>query len=60
MTKTTKDIKSFNMRMPKETWMFLKKTSADQEISMTELILRCVDKYKRKFDKRLTSDDANV
>lgn len=60
MTKATQETRSFNLRMPKETWLFLKKTAADQEISMTELILRCVDKYKRKFDKRLTSDDANV
>lgn len=54
------DIKTFNMRMPKETWLFLKRQAAAQEVSMTEIILRCVDKYKKKFDSKLTDDDTNV
>jgi predicted HicB family RNase H-like nuclease len=60
MAKRSNELKSFNMRMPKEMWLFLKKTSASQEISMTELILRCVERYKKKFDSRLTDDDTNV
>ncbi len=56
----TKELKSFNMRMPKETWQFLKRQAAAQEVSMTEIILRCVDKYKKRFDNKLTDDDTNV
>lgn len=48
------------MRMPKELWMFLKKTAAQQEVSMTEIIIRCVAKYKKKFDTKLTSNDTHV
>ncbi len=60
MVKENSDIKTFNMRMPKETWLFLKKQAAAQEVSMTEIILRCVDKYKKKFDNKLTDGDTNV
>ncbi len=60
MAKDTTDFKTFNMRMPKETWLFLKKQAAAHEVSMAEIILRCVDKYKRKFDSSLTSDDIDV
>lgn len=60
MTKTNKELKSFNMRLPKETWLFLKRQAAAQEVSMTEIIVRCVDKYKKKFDNKLTDDDTNV
>jgi len=60
MTKDTNNIKTFNMRMPKDMWMFLKNAAAQQEISMTEIIVRCVDKYKKKFDSRLTSPDTHV
>lgn len=60
MPKISKDIKTFNMRMPKELWMFLKKTAAQQEVSMTEIIIRCVAKYKKKFDTKLTSNDTHV
>lgn len=60
MAKDNSDIKTFNMRMPKETWLFLKKQAALQEVSMTEIILRCVDKYKKKFDNKLTDGDTDV
>lgn len=60
MSKENTDLKTFNMRMPRETWLFLKKQAALQEVSMTEIILRCVEKYKRKFDNKLTDEDTNV
>lgn len=55
-----KEIKTFNMRMPKDTWLFLKKTAIDQELSMTDIIVRCVQKYERKFKERLTACDTLV
>lgn len=60
MAKDNNELKTFNMRMPKELWMFLKKTAAQQEVSMTEIIVRCVAKYKKKLDTRLTDSDTNV
>jgi len=52
--KTNKDIKMFQMRMPRDMWVFLKKTAIDQEISMMDIIIRCVDKYKKKMENKLT------
>jgi predicted HicB family RNase H-like nuclease len=60
MAKENKDIKTFNMRMPKDMWMFLKMKAADQEVSMTDIIVRCVGKYKRKFENKLTESDTSV
>lgn len=60
MTNEKPDLKTFNMRMSKDTWLFLKKAAAAQETSMTEIILRCVDKYRRKIENKLTDEDTNV
>lgn len=60
MIKDNDNLKVFSMRMPKETWMFLKKTSADQEISMAEIIMRCVEKYKKKFYNKSIENDINL
>lgn len=57
MTNDSKPLRSFHLRIPKDTWLFLRKQAAAQEITMTEIILRCVDKYKKKFDNKLKSDD---
>ncbi len=54
--KINKDIKAFQMRMPKDMWIFLKKTAIDQEISMMDIIVRCVDKYKKRIENRLTDE----
>lgn len=55
-TQKNKDIKMFQIRMPKDMWVFLKKTSVDQEISMMDIIVRCVDKYKKRIENKLTDD----
>lgn len=52
MIKDTKDLKTFNVRMPKDTWLFLKKTAASQETSMSEIIIRCVEKYRKKLEEK--------
>jgi hypothetical protein len=54
------DIKTFNVRMPKETWRFLKKLAIEQERSMTDIIVCCVNKYKKRLENKLTEHDANV
>jgi hypothetical protein len=50
MNKENEEYHNYNMRMPHEIWMFLKKTAAEQRVSMSEIILRCVEKYKKKVE----------
>lgn len=45
-------IKSFQVRLPKDIWVFLKKTSAEQERSMNEIIQECVKKYVKRIDSK--------
>lgn len=54
MSKDIKEIKTFNVRLPKDTWLFLKKTAAEQGVSMTDIIIRCVEKYRKKLENKLT------
>lgn len=52
--------KVLTIRMPKELWYFLRKTSLEKEISMNEIVLRCLNKYKEKKEKLLTDDDFMI
>ena len=54
------ELKTFNLRMPKETWVFLKNYSTSKEISMSEIVLNQVDKYKKRIESKLTYKDINV
>jgi len=54
------DGKMFTVRLPKDLWLFLKQKSAEQEESMQNIIIRCVGKYKNKFEKRFTADDTLI
>lgn len=54
MSNETIELKNFNMRMPKEIWLFLKHTSAHKGISMTDIIVACVEKYKKRIESKLT------
>jgi len=51
MTKQQPELKAFNLRVPKETWLFLKRISAEQEISMTQFVVRCIEDYRKKLEK---------
>jgi len=54
-------IKSFNMRMTRELWLFLKKVAAENDTSMNSYILSVLMKSKEKHDKKeLTNNDATV
>jgi len=57
MTTPKPELKYFNMRLPKEVWMFLKKSAAAQELSMTDIIVESVDMYKKKLEKKKKPDD---
>jgi predicted HicB family RNase H-like nuclease len=60
LNKMNQQIKTFNIRIPKDTWLFLKKAAIAQETSMNEIIIRCVEKYRKKIEKGLTDGDAMV
>lgn len=51
-------IKTFSLRLPKEIWTFLKKQTIEQEKSMNHIILDCLEKYKKKLEKKII--EANV
>lgn len=48
------EMKAFQMRVPKDIWLFLKHEAAEKETSMVEIILSCVRKYKKNEEKKLT------
>lgn len=52
--------KAFQVRIKRETWLFLKRISAEQERSMANIIEGCVEKYKKKFENKLTDNDTVV
>ncbi len=57
----TSQLKSFNMRIPRDLWIFLKKISAENDTSMNSYILDHLLKAKQKYEKKdLTSNGANV
>lgn len=60
MSKQASEIKIFNMRIAKELWMFLKAEAAAKETSMTNIIVACVEKHKKKIESKLTHTDTHV
>lgn len=55
-----RNVKSFNLRMQKEIWMWLKSQSVVEELSMTDIVIHLIEKYKNKCEKVLTNKDALV
>lgn len=54
-------VKSFNMRIPRDLWIFLKKISAENDTSMNSYILEHLLRAKQKHEKKdLTTSGANV
>lgn len=45
--------KNTNLRLSKEMWLFLKKVAAEKETNMTSIINECLEKYKKKYEKKL-------
>ena len=54
------EIKSFQMRLPRDLWLFLKKVSAENDTSMMDIFITCLEKYKKSYEKKLTLSDPNV
>lgn len=51
MNKKEKDKKNFHMTLDKDLWVFLKKQSANLEISMSDIINYLVRKEKQNKEK---------
>jgi hypothetical protein len=60
MARNDANNKCINLRMSRELWVWLKHESAAQELSMNEIITRCVDGYKKKAENRLTDSGSLV
>lgn len=52
MNSTKPELKYFNMRLPKDVWMFLKHSAVSQELSMTDIIVTSLEMYKKKLEKK--------
>lgn len=46
--KLNNPMKAFNIRMPKEQWVFLKSLAMKQELTMNDILLRCIKKLEDK------------
>jgi hypothetical protein len=60
MAQDIDDSKAFSIRLPKETWKFLKIYCLDREETMNHVINRCIDKFKKKVENRLTDKNTVV
>lgn len=58
--KNMKDKKSFNVRLDKSSWFFLKMYAADQEKTMNDVISEYIDKLSKNNKKHLTHTNASV
>lgn len=52
--------KIFNVRLEKDLWSFLKKKGVDREMSLNEMIIDLIKKYKKKCENKLTSSNTMV
>ena len=52
--------KIFNVRLDKDLWSFIKKKGVDREMSINEIIIELVSKYKKRCENKLTDDNTVV
>lgn len=50
------NIKAFNIRLPKEMWIFIKKKAIDREMSINQLLIELIKKYQKKFENSVDND----
>ena len=48
-----KDIKVFNVRLPRDEWLFIKQKAMESDISMNELIRVLIERYRKKSFKKV-------
>ena len=52
--------KIFNVRLEKDLWTFIKKKGIDRELSLNEIIIDLIKKYKKKCEQKLTDNNTMV
>lgn len=50
--KSVEEIKTFNVRVPKKLWSFVKKSAVDKDMSMNDIVIKCLEKYRKNIEKR--------
>lgn len=50
------EVKNLIIRLPKDMWTFLRMNSFKQEESMNAIVLRCLEKYRKKIESKLTTE----
>ena len=60
MRRKIKEMKAFNVRFSKDLWMFLKKMSFEQEVSMNDIVVFALEKVRKSYEKKLTLDDIMI
>jgi len=58
MARPKADTKAFNVRLPKNTWRFLKELAFREEVTMNDIIVKCVQKLEMKAQKRVDDKAA--
>jgi hypothetical protein len=53
-------LKVFSVRLPRETWLFLKQIAATQEITMGDIIILCIERYREELKNMLTHKNTAV
>ena len=60
MKKEAAETKMFQFRLPKDLWVFLKNETIKKEMPMSELVIRYIEKNRRRVESKLTNEDDNV
>ncbi len=55
-----KKITSLHIRMPYDIWDFVYKIAYEQKISKNDVVLYCIEKYRKRFEKKLTREKDMV
>lgn len=50
--------KKYNFSFPHELWVFLKKQSIDQNLTLKETIIKILNGYKKKHEKKKLDKDV--
>ncbi len=52
MIKKDNDIKTFNLRIPRKLWVFLRNVSTNNDTSLNAIITKLIENYEKKLEKK--------
>ncbi len=53
MTELVKDLKTFNVRLPRDLWLYIKNISVTTDTSLNTIIINLIGSHKMKIEKKL-------